>query len=136
MKKKKPKLANFLMVVLLLLAFYYIYVEFGTTRVSAEDLVNEYSNNKKLADEEYLNKEIELTGKVAAFYEFSGEENLLELESGNDQTGLYCILSHNEDIEIAKSFTNGMNVKIIGTCIGIVSKKFPNSIYIKMKEFK
>ena len=136
MRKHKLRVSNFVMIVLLLLAFFYIYTEFVTTRISAPELVNEYKLNKVLADKKFLNKEIELTGKVSAYYQFNDGDNLLELESGNKEIGIYCIIVPRKDNERASQLTKGTRIKLIGICTGMAIQRFPNSVYIKVIEIK
>jgi len=136
MRKHKLRVSNFVMIVLLLLAFFYIYTEFVTTRISAAELVNEYKLNKVLADKKFLNKEIELTGKVSAYYQFNDGDNLLELESGNKEIGIYCIIVPRKDNERASQLTKGTRIKLIGICTGMAIQRFPNSVYIKVIEIK
>ena len=136
MRKHKLRVSNFVMMVLLLLAFFYIYTEFVTTRISASELVNEYKLNKALADKKFLNKEIELTGKVSAYYQFNDGDNLLELESGNKEIEIYCIIVSGKDNERASQLTKGTRIKLIGICTGMAIQRFPNSVYIKVIEIK
>ncbi|HLG32849.1 MAG TPA: hypothetical protein VI362_07390 [Ignavibacteriaceae bacterium] len=136
MRKQKLKVSNFVMIVLLLLALYYIYIEFETIRINAVELDGAYKLNKLEADKKFLNKEIELTGIVIAFYLFSDGDNLLELESEDNGIGIYCIIKPGKDNEIASRLTKGTGVKIIGICTGMSNQRFPNSIYIKVSEIK
>lgn len=136
MRKQKLKVSNFVMIVLLLLALYYIYIEFETIRINASELADAYYLNKVQADKKFLNKEIELTGKVSAFYQFSDGDNYLELESENNEIGVYCIIIPGKDNKIESQLTKGTRIKIIGICTGMANQRFPNSVYIKVSEIK
>ena len=136
MRKHKLRVSNSVMIVLLLLAFFYIYTEFVTTRISAAELVIEYKLNKVSSDKKFLNKEIELTGKVSAYYQFNDGDNLLELESGNKEIGIYCIIVPGKNNERASQLTKGTRIKLIGICTGMAIQRFPNSVYIKVIEIK
>jgi hypothetical protein len=131
-RKRKPKLSNYLMVVLLLLIFYYLFTQMSSIAISAEKLARNYSNDVQSADERYLNKEIELSGKVKAYFEFENDDDLLEIISENALISVFCIIMSEEQIKKAKSLTQGTEVKIKGKCLGLAENKFPNSVYIQI----
>jgi hypothetical protein len=124
------------MIALLLLAVFYLYVEQQSIKISAVQLAFEYEKNKTASDKNYLNKEITITGKAKAYYEFGNESNLLELNSGQAEIGVYCIIVNPADETFAQNLTRGTKVKTMGNCIGILDRKFPNSIYIEVSSIK
>jgi hypothetical protein len=121
---------------LLLILFYFVFTEIRSVEISAEELANIYSRNIRSANEKYLNKEIEMTGKVKVFFELEEEDDLLELISDDSEIRIFCILQNDEQINKAKLLTRGTEIKIKGRCLGLAENKFPNSVYIQATEMK
>lgn len=120
------------MIVLLFLVFYYLFVEFSSTKISAVELAKAYNLDSSKAKNKFLNEEIELTGSVKAYYQFEGKNNLLELDSENNDVGVYCIIT-SEELELtAEKLIKGSKVKIKGKCLGLANGIFPNSVYIEV----
>ena len=124
------------MLAMLLLLVYYFFVEMRSIKISAEELANNYSNDVTTADEKFLNKEIELSGKVKAYFKFEDEDDLLELFSGNSTVNVYCMLINEDQSTKANKLTQGTEVKVLGKCLGLAEYKFPNSIYFKVSKLK
>jgi len=127
------------MLLLILLVLFYIVFQDKNIKVSAEELVSSYSSNINAANKKFLDKEIELTGEVKSFFQFEGEKSLLQLNTGNSELQLYCILMNKETEEKASSLTAGTTVKVFGKCLGLnpsLADKFPNSIYIEAEQIK
>lgn len=123
-----------MMVVLLILIFYYVFTEMTSVEVSAGELARIYSTDIQGADEKFLNKEIELIGKVKAYFDFENDNDLLELISENAVISVFCILLNDKQIEQAKSLTQGTEIRIIGKCLGLAEYKFPKSVYIRVSK--
>ena len=104
--------------------------------ISAEELARHYSTNVQTADDKFLNKEIDMTGKVKAYFEFEDANDLMELISENAVISVFCILLSDEQINVAKNLTQGTDVKIKGKCLGMAENKFSNSIYIHVVKIK
>jgi hypothetical protein len=139
LRKKKKKYANVIMLLLLLFVLFYVVLQDRTIKVTVNDLVYSYTTDIKQADIKFLNKEIELTGKVKLFLQTEAEKSLLELETGTDKLQLYCILMNKEVEEIAAELTSGTTVAVIGRCLGFDPSsvnKFPNSIYIEAEQIR
>jgi hypothetical protein len=124
------------MVGLILLILFYVFIEQKNPKVTSGELIKSYMIYPAEADKKYLNKEIELTGKVKSYYEFENEESLLQLASEQNELTIYCILINKEMNERAKSLTTGTTIKVSGKCLGIKDYKFPNSIYIETERIK
>lgn len=124
------------MLLLLLFVLFYVVLQDKTIIVTSNDLVKSYTTDIKQADIKFLNKEIELTGKVKLFLQIEGEKSLLELETGNSELQLFCLLINKEIEEKALSLTAGSTVTVLGKCLGIKDHKFPNSIYIETEQIK
>ena len=127
------------MLLLLLFVLFYVVLQDRTIKVTSNDLVKSYATDIKQADIKFLNKEIELTGKVKLFLQTKAEKSLLELETGTDKLQLYCILMNKEVEEIAAELTSGTSVAVIGKCLGFdppLINRFSNSIYIEAESIK
>jgi len=124
------------MLLLILFVLFYIVMQDKTIKVTASDLVKSYTTDIKQADKKFFNREIELSGKVKSFFQFEVEKSLLELETGNSELQLFCLLMNKETEEKASSLTAGSTVTVVGKCLGIKDYKFPNSIYIEAEQIK
>lgn len=133
-RAKKTKFSNFVMVVLLLLIFYYLFTKMTSIEISAWELARNYSIDVKGADDKFLNKEIELIGKVKAYFDFEYDNDLLRLISENVTISVFCILLNDEQINTAKSLTQGTDIRIKGRCLGLAENKFPSSVYIRVSK--
>ena len=121
---------------LIIFVLIYVFVDNSSTKVIAYDLASNYTINRNEADKNYLNKEIELTGIVSAYYDLENESDLLQLKSGNKYPAIYCILTHIEDEQKAGKLTSGTEITINGKCLGLQDRKFPESIYIEVITIK
>ena len=127
------------MLLLILFVLFFIVLKDRSLNVTSEQIVKSYISDKKAADAKFLNKEIELSGKVKSFFQFEVEKSLLELETGNRELQLFCLLMNKETEEIAESLTAGTTVKVFGKCLGLnppVAVKFQQSIYIEAERIK
>ncbi len=82
--------------------------EDATISLSAHDLFNEYQINKKLSNDNYLNKMVEVNGKVSLIEIGTSRSNILLDNS------LFCMFQ----IEISKKYKEGDIITIKGRCIG------------------
>lgn len=124
------------MVALLLILFYYVFTEMRSTKIGSQELARYYSKDVQSANDKFLNRDIELTGKVKAYFEFEDDNDLLELISENAVISIFCILLNDEQIKTAKNLTQGTEVEIKGRCLGLKKNKFPNSVYIRVSKIK
>lgn len=124
------------MLLLLLFVLFYVILQDKTIKVSANDLAKNYIKDVRQADNKFLNQDIELSGKVKSFFQFEAEKSMLELETGNSELQLFCLLMNKETEEKASSLTTGSNVTVLGKCLGIKDYKFTNSIYIEAEQIK
>lgn len=128
---------------MILLVLFYVFIEQKNVKVSADELVGSYQSNAKEADKIFLNKEIELRGKVKSYYEFENENNLLQVRIERSDINLYCIIMNKETDEKAKPLTSGTAFTAFGNCVGLwdsipsgKDSKFPHSIYIETEDIK
>ena len=127
------------MLLLILFVLFYIVVENRNTKVMVEDLVNNYSIDRQSADNNYLNKDIELTGIFLSLLQSANGDNFFQMETLNDTTNLYCIIEDPLLLERTSVITSGTSVTIFGKCLGLKEDVFDptfNSIYIKTKSIK
>jgi len=127
------------MLLLILFVLFYIVIENRNTKVTVEELVNNYLIDRHTADNNYLNKDIELIGKLKSLLQPSNGDNFVQLESLNDTLNLYCIVDNPELLEKALSIASGTTVTIFGKCLGLEEDIFDfslNSIYIETKNIK
>jgi len=78
--------------------------------IAAPDLFNEYASNEDSANVKYLNKVIEITGKV-----IDKKDNSIII--GNEMTSVVCGFE-NENLEEIKTIKIGQKVAVIGLCTG------------------
>ncbi len=124
------------MLLLILFVLFFIVLKDRSLKVTSKQIVNSYISDIKSADAKFLNKEIELSGKVKSFFQFEVDKSLLELETGNSELKLFCLLMNKETEEKASSLTAGSTVTVLGKCLGVKDYKFPNSIYIEAELLK
>lgn len=124
------------MLLLILFVLFFIVLKDRSLKLTSEQIVKSYISDIKAADANFLNKEIELSGKVKSFFQFEVEKSLLELETGNSELQLFCLLMNKETEDKASSLTTGTTVTVFGKCLGIKDYKFPNSIYIEAEQIK
>ena len=139
MKRKKTKFGNVIMLLLILVILFYVVLQQKSVKITADKLVASYSLNQKNADKKFLNKDLELTGEVKSYYEFENENSIIELQTENNETRLYCIIINKEIEEKAQSLTTGTSITVYGKCLGIDSssaEKFLPGIYIEVEQKK
>ncbi len=85
--------------------------------VSAAKLITDYEADEKVANEMYLGKVVEVTGKVAAVAVEEGKTKV-QIETGNPMSMIICEL---EDGSEAGSIKAGEELKIKGMCSGYLS---------------
>jgi len=127
------------MLLLILLVLFYVVVDQKSIILNVDELLADYKKNTNTANNKYLNKHIELAGKVQSYYKFEDGNNLLQLQTEKDLLEIYCILMNKELKDKAITLTTGSKVTIYGKCLGFnpsKKMKFPNSIYIETENLK
>jgi hypothetical protein len=81
--------------------------------VSAELLSKEYGENEKVADSMYLDKAIEISGKVTQIDKNLDEGLMIIIQSADSTNSIQCSMR-----EKGISVTKGQNVVIRGFCSG------------------
>ena len=134
--KQMKKISNAIMLVLLIAAVFIYYTEMIPLKVDAVKLAASYSNNKTKADKNFLDKELEVTGTVKAFYKLIEVRNVLELNTGESEISLFCFFMNEIDETKAASFSEGDTVTVIGKCAGLDKYNFVNGVKIEVKKIK
>jgi hypothetical protein len=124
------------MLVLLIAAVFIYYTEMIPLKVDAVKLAASYSNNKTQADTNFLDKELEVTGTVKAFYKLIEVRNVLELNTGESELSLFCFFINEIDETKAASFGEGDTVTVTGKCAGSNKYNFVNGVKIEVKKIK
>jgi len=124
------------MLLLILFVLFFIVLQDKSIKVTADELVNSYSLDVPASDKRFLEKEIELTGGIKSFLQFESEKSLLELDTGNSELHLFCLLMNKETEARVSSLTIGTPVTVYGKCLGIKDFKYTNSLYIEAEQIK
>ncbi len=124
------------MLLLILFVLFFIVLQDKSIKVNADELVSSYSSDIIASDKKFLSKGIELTGRIKSFLQFESDKSLLELRTTSEELKLYCILMNKETEAKASSLTTETPLTVYGKCLGIKDFKFPNSIYIEVKQIK
>jgi len=130
------KISNTIMLVLLIAAVYIYYIEMLPLKVDAVTIADSYSKNKTEADDKFLNKELEVTGTVKAFYKLLDIRNVLELNTGESNFTLFCFFVRDIDQNKAVMLSEGDTVKVIGKCTGLEKYDFVEAVKIEVKKIK
>lgn len=130
------KISNAIMLVLLIAAVFIYYTEMIPLKVDAVKLAASYSNNKTQADKNFLDKELEVTGTIKAFYKLIEVRNVLELNTGESELSLFCFFINEIDETKAASFGEGDTVTVTGKYAGLYKYNFVNDVKIEVKKIK
>jgi len=122
------------MLVLLVAAVFIYYTEMIPLKVNAVKLAASYSNNKTQADKNFLDKELEVTGTVKAFYKLIDVRTVLELNTDEGELSLFCFFMNEIDETKAASYSEGDTVTVTGKCAGLDKYNFISGIKIEVKK--
>ena len=111
-----------------------IYNYYTPIKITAEQLTKEYANNSKSADKRFLNRNVEVTGKVKAFYKLLNTRNVLELRTNIQNQNLFCFFTIQAAEFNASKLGQGRVVTVKGKCLGKEAYKFVNGIKIEVNE--
>ena len=130
------KISNAIMLILLVAAVFIYYTEMIPLKVDAVKLAASYSSNKTQADKNFLDKELEVTGTIKAFYKLIEGRNVLELNTGESDISLFCFFINEFDETEAASFSEGDTVTVIGKCAGSDQYNFVSGVKVEVKKIK
>ena len=105
------------------IVFYYLYnkplqdvASLEAQVVSAEKLYSAFSNNEQSANSEYLNKAVEVNGKVIEVKKNQVDGSQIVLDTGNPMSGIACTMEDD-----TKNIRPGDEVTIKGICTGYLN---------------
>ena len=124
------------MLALLIAAVFIYYTEMISLKVDAVNLAASYSKYRTEADKNFLDKELEVTGTVKAFYRLLEIRNVLELNTGESEKSLICFYLNEIDENKAARFSEEDTVIVIGECAGLDKYNFVNGVVIDVKKIK
>ena len=139
MRKRKTKLSNVIMLLLILLVIFYLVFQQRSIKITADELVTNYSLNQKDADKNFLNKDLEITGEVKSYYEFENENSIIEIKTEHNEIGVYAVIMNKETEEKVRTLTIGTLITVYGKCLGAntsIAKNFFPGIYIEVDRIK
>ncbi len=87
-------------------------------KISAIDLYNSFTTDETHADSVYLNKLIQITGKVTEIKKDSAKVSLL-IDGGNGMFGVNCLLQNRSDGEEMGKIKKDTKITIKGICNGM-----------------
>jgi hypothetical protein len=120
------------MIALLLIAVLYLYVDQKNIYITANKIAAAYQEHTEKADDKFLNKKLELSGKVKSYYFFEDQPNLLELKTKNSKIKIYCSFLSSKDDSFAATLTNAAPVIITGIFKGSKNQNSPEDMYIEV----
>jgi tRNA(Ile2) C34 agmatinyltransferase TiaS len=130
------KISNAIMLILLISAVFIYYTEMVPVKIDAVKLASEFSKNKIEAEKKYLNKDLQITGIVKAFYKLLDVRNTLELNTEDDEINIFCFFLKETDEYKASKLSNGDTVVVTGTLIGKSKYTFIDGLKIEVKNIK
>ena len=139
MRKRKTKLSNVIMLLLILLVIFYLVFQQRSIKITADELVTNYSLNQKDADKNFLNKDLEITGEVKSYYEFENGNSIIEIKTEHNEIGVYAVIMNKETEEKVRTLTIGTLITVYGKCLGAntsIAKNFFPGIYIEVDRIK
>lgn len=129
MSKKLRKIIAFIILLFVFVAFFLAYkfankshVDISKTSaeitINASVLFDEFLNDEISANNKYLDKIIQVNGKIISNKNFEGK-GVIELESNNDFGSVLCHFSPKSSKKI-QQFKIRQNVEIKGICTGFL----------------
>jgi tRNA_anti-like len=122
------------MILLLIVAIFYLYLENRQIKITADKLAQSYLTDPVKADKKFKAKEIELTGIATAIYTIQDTITVIRLSSQNE-INIYCFASKNQINNAGKIQINDKLI-IIGECIGIKELFNLAGVFIKINSIK
>jgi len=137
MKRNKTKVIIILLLVVIAGAaatYMYLYKPSRTAvtekgiEVTAVHLVKDYQANEEAANAKYLDKTLQVTGTISAIEKSQEGQQIINLSSGDDFTGVYCTMLKEGPATV------GQTITIKGFCSGMLSDvRIREAIIISIK---
>ncbi len=133
--RAKIVMAVLLLIISFIIAWIY-YANYYYKEVTAEQLANQYTVNKIEADKNYLDKNVEVKGKVKAFYKLLGVRKVLELQTSEDDLPVLCFFLSEQGEYKAKEFQENDEVILKGKCVGTEAYSYVKGVKIEVEKIK
>jgi len=130
------KLINTIMMILLIAAIFVFYTEMMPVKITANDLTRQYLQDKIKADNNFLGKDLEITGTVKAYYKLLDIRNVLEFENDDNKINLYCFFLNDSDEFKARQISKGDAIVVIGKCVGMEKYNFVEGLKMEVNKIK
>ena len=124
------------MLILLIAAVFIYYTEMIPIKIDAVKLAAEFSNNKIEAEKKYLDKDLQVTGTVKAFYKLLDIRNILELNTDDEETSLFCFFLNESDEYKAAKLAIGDTVTLTGILVISTKYTFVDGLKIEVKKIE
>ena len=129
-----------LLLIIALFGAYYFYKEYNRTAVpvsqlksinifTPNELYTEFKDNETAANLKYLNKPIEVVGKIVATNTAENGITTVAIDSGDPMGVISCELSSSENPKISKLAPLD-NIRIKGICTGFLTDVILNNCVI------
>ena len=89
------------------------------SKVKAEQIFKEYTEDEGKANDVYLDKVIQVEGKIKEIKKDQENNTVLILDSGDEMFGINCTLDKSQ-AEKAKKLQQGAMIKLKGLCTGML----------------
>ncbi len=132
--KTQKKFGNMAMILLLIVAIFYLYLENRQIKITADKLAQSYLADSVKADNKFKAKEIEVTGIAAAIYTTQDTITVIQLSTQNE-INIYCFASQYQINNAGKIQINDKLI-IAGECIGIKELFNLEGVFIKINSIK
>lgn len=87
--------------------------------LNAADLFTEYESNEETANTKYLDKVVEVEGKIQSIKTEDNGQTSVVLDSGSMMFGVNCQIDTTK-LEVVNRYKEGDNIKLKGVCTGML----------------
>ncbi len=112
------------------------YPKFSVIDISAENLAHKYAVDKMEADKELLDKNVEVSGTVKAYYTLLGARKVLELDTDENDPPVICFFLNSRTEEQAKQLQIGEQIIVDGKCVGTDVYNYVRGVKIEVEEIE
>lgn len=91
-------------------------------KISAVSLFDSFANNEAAANKSFLNKAVEVTGKVVSIKKNQAGNTVMYLQTSDPVFGINCTFKNNTDV-----ITKGSTITFKGICTGYLSDVIVNN---------
>ncbi len=113
----------------------FLYEEMNVIKVTASELSADFAADKTEADKKYLNRTVDVTGKVKAFYTLLETRDVLEFNLNGTGEDVFCFFLSAQDEFKASQLQEDQIVKVRGKCVGMDKYAFVKGVKIEVDKF-